>query len=289
MKKYYSWQVINGFYLKIIAFVLMTFDHIGAFMEFANMAGPVSEVFRIIGRIAFPLFIFMLVEGVRHTRNYGKYALRLGIIAVSVLIAQIILFYVFGINNIYSPLLDLLACSCVIYLIKRKDKYTWFIILPLLYIFLSFGCDVYELANSASKATVLWFPFYLRAGYSIFGLLLSLGFYFAKPLGRIFLNSNENTKCLIDTPIERNVENILSAFFIFVVCLAMFLMGLNPSLNIFMCEIIMWAIISGVFILLYNGERGYNKNWFKYGSYLYFPVHIIIIFIIFYIITGGKL
>ena len=47
------------------------------------------------------------------------------------------------------------------------------------------------------------------------------------------------------------------------------------------------AICSGAFILLYNGKRGYNAKWFQYGSYLYYPLHLGIIILIFIIINGG--
>ena len=46
----------------------------------------------------------------------------------------------------------------------------------------------------------------------------------------------------------------------------------------------LFAIASGAFILLYNGLRGYNKKWFQYGSYLYYPIHLAIIYFIFSLI-----
>ena len=279
MSKHYSWQILNSFYLKIIAFVLMTFDHIGVFMEMNGFAVEVTSIFRIIGRLAFPLFIFLMVEGVRHTKNYGKYAIRLGIVALIVLVAEIIIYYCFdSAMTAYSPLLDLLACSCIIYLIKRKDKWTALIALPLAYIGLSFATDVIENVN---HITILWFPFYLRSGYSLYGLLLSLGFYFATPLARLFLNSSDNTKAFTDTAVERNVINILSAFFVFISCLAVYLLSYVEGCDLYFGNIIMWGILSGAFIMLYNGMRGYNKKWFQYGCYLYFPLHIVILYVIF--------
>ena len=282
MNKHYSWQIFNGFYLKIIAFVLMTIDHVGLFMEMNGAALEVAGVFRIIGRLAFPLFVFLMVEGIRHTKCYWKYALRMGIVAIAVLITTVVIYYCFDSSMIaYSPLIDLLVCSCLLYLLKRKDKWTALIVLPLAYLALSFTTDVIEIKD---HITILWFPFYLRAGYSLWGLVLSLGFYFATPLARIFLKSSDSTSAFTDTEVERNVINILSTFFLFLGALAMYLLSFAPACNLFYGEIIMWATLSGAFIMLYNGERGYNKKWFQYGSYLYFPLHLVVIFLIFFII-----
>lgn len=67
---------LNSFQLKCIAVITMIIDHTGAILFPDNM------VFRYIGRIAFPIFCFLLVEGFFHTRDVRKYMLRLGIFAV---------------------------------------------------------------------------------------------------------------------------------------------------------------------------------------------------------------
>ncbi len=81
---------LKGSHLKWIAIVTMLIDHIGAFLlEPAIVTGLVSSEFRglnmvlrLIGRLAFPLFTFLLVEGFTHTRNVKKYLIQLGIFAL---------------------------------------------------------------------------------------------------------------------------------------------------------------------------------------------------------------
>lgn len=83
---------ISGSTLKIIAILSMLIDHIGAvifengLLRSAYVNGNTSlweslrsidRVLRMIGRPAFPIFCFLLVEGFIHTKNMKKYALRL--------------------------------------------------------------------------------------------------------------------------------------------------------------------------------------------------------------------
>ena len=41
-----------------------------------------------------------------------------------------------------------------------------------------------------------------------------------------------------------------------------------------------YACLALPILFLYNGKRGYNKKWFKYGCYLFFPLHFILLYLI---------
>ena len=67
---------INTFLLKWIAIISMLIDHIGAVLF------PWCEWMRIVGRLAFPIFAYLLVEGFVYTKDVKKYLVRLGLFAL---------------------------------------------------------------------------------------------------------------------------------------------------------------------------------------------------------------
>ncbi len=67
---------LNGLILKLIAVVTMLIDHVGVILF------PGQMVFRYIGRIAFPIYVFLLVEGFFYTKSLRRYEVRLLIFAL---------------------------------------------------------------------------------------------------------------------------------------------------------------------------------------------------------------
>lgn len=103
---------ISGSTIKMIAILAMAIDHTAAtvleriiIQQNLNTMldmGPVQPivilyfVMRIIGRLGFPIFIFLLIEGLEHTRNQWKYLLRLVLFA---LISEIPFDFAFKLNK----------------------------------------------------------------------------------------------------------------------------------------------------------------------------------------------
>lgn len=125
--------------LKLIACVSMLLDHIGITLVLrALQAMPAKNEqygllvgiyygLRIIGRIAFPIYCFLLVEGAYHTRNPGKYGLRL---LIGMLLSEIPFDLAFSSRgrmlfdwSSNSVMLTLLLGFCMIEAIKRLDGF----------------------------------------------------------------------------------------------------------------------------------------------------------------------
>lgn len=71
MAKLQTQTGLTGNQLKIIAMITMTCDHVGM------QIFPQLLWLRMIGRLAMPIYAYMIAEGCRHTRNRKKYLLRL--------------------------------------------------------------------------------------------------------------------------------------------------------------------------------------------------------------------
>ena len=76
-------QGISGYWLKLIAVISMLIDHTSAVIleQIPGLEAP-AFFMRIIGRAAFPIYCFLLVEGFYHTRSRAKYAGRLFLFAL---------------------------------------------------------------------------------------------------------------------------------------------------------------------------------------------------------------
>lgn len=64
-------KILNSNALKIIAMILMLLDHLWATII------PGNQWMTLVGRMAFPIFAFLIVEGYVHTSDYKKYIKRL--------------------------------------------------------------------------------------------------------------------------------------------------------------------------------------------------------------------
>ena len=292
---------LSSFILKVIALVTMTFDHVGLMLEMLYPTKldilQISEIFRIIGRLALPLFVFMIVEGVIHTKDFKKYILRLSIMMVIIMVFFAVLEYsslhqyASGLLRAGNIFMDLTLVALSIYLLKQKEIWKKLLtLLPVMYSILSFVVKGLEVAGPMD---IHWFPCFLTMQYDWFSIALGLGFYASYYLADSYIKMLEPNSGMDKSIWEANgnyrlLVNIISAF---VVLLVNFLYYCTkfywPDGVFWSLTIELYSIISGALILLYNGKRGYNAKWFQYGSYLYYPLHLVIIAVMYIVLSGG--
>ena len=101
---------LSGSALKIIALLSMTIDHIACYLMTDGVA---YELMRSVGRIAFPVFAFLLVEGFVHTHSRKQYAFNLFAFALVSDIPWWLLNHGNSHNVFFKLLLGLLALMAV--------------------------------------------------------------------------------------------------------------------------------------------------------------------------------
>ncbi len=151
---------LSYFSLKLIACITMLIDHIGA-VFFPNIT-----LLRIIGRIAMPIYCFMLTEGAVYTRNKPKYLLRL---LLSAFISELpfdMLFRSradFSYQNVMFTLSIGMLCIFLSDSAKKKSGKVPGIILSV--VIFALGCAAAEMIGS---------------DYGYIGVLMVASFYFFK-------------------------------------------------------------------------------------------------------------
>ena len=143
---------LNSFQLKCIAITTMLIDHTGKVLFPGNM------IFVYVGRIAFPIFCFLLVEGFFHTRDVYKYIVRLGVFA---LISEVPFDLAFR-----QTLLE----------IKHQNVFFTLLLGMLLM------CALEKTSELQIKAVeillTMWAAEFLHVDYSYRGILLIIAYYF---------------------------------------------------------------------------------------------------------------
>lgn len=157
---------MNSFTLKLIACIAMLIDHATAIFV---RDWPIYLIGRGIGRIAFPIFCFLIVEGYFHTSNVKKYLLRLGIFA---LISEIPFDYAlwdaafmktfYSYQNVFFTLfLGLLTITIYDYISKKYKGQFWI---------LNFFAVITIVIGGALSVLI-------KSDYDVRGILMILVFY----------------------------------------------------------------------------------------------------------------
>ncbi|MFR7758852.1 MAG: TraX family protein [Christensenellales bacterium] len=145
---------MSSFALHIWAMLLMLCDHLQLTLL------PDLPILRCVGRLAFPLFAFMAVEGYLHTRSLKKYLLRLLMLAV---ISEIP-FDLLVSGSVFDPM---------------HQNVIWTIILGLCCIraFENISADLKKMLSAVVIIASLAAAIIARVDYSSAGVLTLLAFY----------------------------------------------------------------------------------------------------------------
>lgn len=155
---------MSTFALKLIAIVTMTIDHVGS-VFFQNHPW-LYLICKIIGRLAFPIFAFLIVEGFFHTSNIKKYLTRLGVFALISEIPFDLAFYdtymYLGHQNIFFTLFLGLLTIYLISMVEAKYQKNMLIV---------------NLANAGITIAFSFVASFLQTDYKFMGILLIVAFY----------------------------------------------------------------------------------------------------------------
>ena len=189
-----NFQFLSGAELKLIAIISMLADHVNKALIYPYLESNhgflafISDVFDIIGRIAFPLFCFMLVEGYFKTRNRKKYLLNLllfGVISeVPFDMFTTASFFNMNWNNVMFTLALVLVTVWIIDTLKEKmqkrPKALWYlvsilIVLVMCIVSMSLSLD-YE-----HHAILIGYFFYLFHDVPVFAIPFGYASMFKEP------------------------------------------------------------------------------------------------------------
>jgi len=226
--------------LHVLAMGLMLCDHIWATVYPA-------EWLTCAGRVAFPIFAFLLAEGFRRTHNLRRYLLRLLFWAAVTEIPFNLMYgesliYPLHQNVLWTFLLSLLLIAAIEQLRAR------------------FPVPVAVLLSGGLAAVGYVLGYLTMVDYYGVGVLTVLVFY---------LFPNRNWKCFLGQLVclyYLNVEILGSLYY------EVQLFGLE--IELFQQELALLALIP---IWLYRGKQGHHSKPFQYFCYAFYPAHMLVL------------
>ena len=287
MSKHYftgrNFQGLSSYQLKLVALLFMSIDHLGAYGFSVPIFGKYYSTFRILGRIAAPLFLFTLTESIGKTSNQCKLLLRLYVAAILTGLTTTFMNYFFS-NSLGEYAQDNIfftyfytAIYCILF---EKIKYNvlnyrWRKTLLLSIVLLAIAVFPHFLSIAFLqlhvKSQFLQDFFYsfvcspLKVQYTPLFCIMGVTMYFLKaPYAKaiVFILFSMLSYDLRFSHYFQ--ESIFSDFFGY------------PQY---------WMALAAPFMLLYNGSCGKNRKWL---FYIYYPAHRYVIIVFSYLVMLFK-
>ena len=232
---------ISAATLHILAMALMLMDHLWATLL------PAQDWLTCAGRLAFPIFAFMAVEGYFHTHSFQKYALRMLLFAV---LSEVLFdlmyggtcFYPVHQNVIWTLRLGLLGIR-LMEAVRQKGKRWLYLLVSILIVIAGAALGTLGMVDyyGAGVLTVLIFYFFRgRKWWCLLGQLLALYWVNVELLGGLMY------------PVT--------------------LFGMDFEL----CQQGL-ALLALIPIWLYRGRQGHHSKPFQYACYAFYPVHMLVL------------
>lgn len=275
---------LSSLQLKIIACLLMTLDHIALLFISGGIEGSYGTLYyvlRAIGKISFPIFAFLAVEGVYYTKNIYKYCLRLFVFAIVLDSFGFIIGHITNISFRSNPLIgnaftDMLLGVLIVYFLKKKNLLSILALLPLTYSF--FTC--YDLGNE-------WGTLF-KSDWGFFSAILFVALFLAKELVNYYFKKQTGLKDFsLDEELNKEVfkyQKIFESIALFSVEMIFYLVYRYSNFTTFIpgefVPIGTFSVLAFIFYLLYNGKKGYENKVIQYSFYVYYPFHLIILGVI---------
>lgn len=235
---------LSSFTLHIFAMLFMLFDHMWATVIVGN------DWMTCIGRIAFPIFAFMIVEGYHYTHNLKKYMLRLLVLAV---ISEIpfnlmtggAVIHPFHQNVIWTFLIGL----GTIWLIEKTDRFENTLLRALICVVLVIVAFLIGMVSMVD--------------YYGFGVLTVILFY---------LFRGDKWWC--------RLGQLIGMYWINFELLGGLVYPFTLFGHSFEFAQQGFALFSLIFIWLYKGRQGPHNKTIQTCFYLFYPVHMLILSLI---------
>ena len=230
--------------LHIIAMTLMLMDHLWATLL------PAKEWLTCAGRVAFPIFAFMAVEGYFHTRSFKKYILRMLLFAVLSEIPFDLMyggtwFYPVHQNGLWTFLLSLLGVW-LMEQVRKKGKTWMYLLVCVLVVLAGLVLGTLCMVDYYGAGVLTVFVFYFLHGrkwWCFLGQLAALYWLNVELLGGLMY------------PVQ--------------------LFGMEFEL----CQQGL-ALLALIPIWLYRGRQGYHSKPFQYLCYAFYPVHMLLLVVV---------
>lgn len=220
--------------LKLIAIITMLIDHVGAVLF------PDVIILRIIGRLAYPIFAFLLVEGFHYTSDRKKYLMRLSAFALISEVPFDLAFYGSFPYWYHQNVFMTLALGLYMLMVMEKYQVAKEAKLSIRYQYLITIIAIFVVSIFA------------MTDYNAFGLMMI--FFFAQ------YRSQPNQAF-----ISVGLLNLI--------------IGIMNGADGFDGKIQMFAAMSMGLLKMYNPDAKpkYQAKWLQYGFYVFYPAHLLIL------------